>query len=110
MEINKIAEECYQIAKEHGWWDGPVNIPEKLALIHSEVSEALECYRNDEMLIDRLHWSQIGKPEGFPIEIADVIIRLFDLSAHLKIDLEAAIQTKMDYNKTRAYRHGGKRA
>lgn len=48
--IGEWQEMVHQNARDHGWWDGVENkdprvIPEKLCLIHSEVSEALECYR-----------------------------------------------------------------
>jgi NTP pyrophosphatase (non-canonical NTP hydrolase) len=83
-------------------------IPLKLALIHSEVSEALEEYRNShppaEVRIEN------GKPEGFPVELADTVIRIFDLCGALGVDLDAAIELKMAFNATRPHRHGGKRA
>lgn len=50
------------------------------------------------------------KPEGVPIELADAIIRMFDMCGYYKIDIEAAILEKMRYNDKRSYRHGGKRA
>lgn len=48
------------------------------------------------------------KPVGFPIELADVIIRIADFCGLHGIDLEEAIRFKMTYNKTRSHRHGGK--
>ena len=50
-----------------------------------------------------------AKPEGVPIELADVVIRVFDLAEWLGIDLVSAIQEKMNYNESREYRHGGKK-
>jgi hypothetical protein len=50
------------------------------------------------------------KPEGFGIEIADAVIRCFDLADAMGIDLAAAIKLKHEYNKSRPMRHGGKRA
>lgn len=100
----------YELAKRKGWWDEVDNrekvIPEKLALIHSEVSEALEDFRDNKMEIVILG----EKPTGFPIELADVIIRVYDLAGALGIDLDEAIEIKHSYNKTRPFRHGGKRA
>ena len=50
------------------------------------------------------------KPEGFAIEVADAVIRIFDLVGGMGIDLEAAMVEKRDHNETRGHRHGGKRA
>lgn len=113
MDINKIAERAHNIAVEHGWYDdGQPPIPERLALIHSEVSEALEAYRNDFILETRLEpdGNPGGKPVGFWTEIADVVIRCFDLMVAHGVNPEQEITRKMDYNGRRPYRHGGKRA
>jgi len=48
------------------------------------------------------------KPEGFPSEIADAVIRLFGVAYETGIDLEAAIREKMAYNDTRPFKHGKK--
>jgi NTP pyrophosphatase (non-canonical NTP hydrolase) len=112
--ISYLIRDCYKIAKDHGWWDdssAPINFPEKLALIHSEVSEALEEYRNPEHPIGELYFvGDNKKPEGVPAELADVLIRIFDLCGHYGIDLENAVYQKMLYNTSRPFRHGGKRA
>lgn len=105
MRINELCAEAYRDAEEKGWHEGGVNVPEKLCLIHSEVSEGLECYRNGE---DSYYETVEGKPCGLSTELADVVIRIADLTEYLGIDLEAAIIKKMAYNKTRAHRHGGK--
>ena len=113
--LELLVSEAHGTAIEHGWYpdDDEVNIPEKLALIHSEVSEALEDYRDStdtpEILQD-VCVSHSGVPYGFAIELADVIIRVADLCGKLGIDLGAAVACKMDYNKSRPFRHGGKRA
>jgi NTP pyrophosphatase (non-canonical NTP hydrolase) len=118
-----VAEFC--IAKG---WSGEGS-PEKtfgdcMALLHSEVSEALEAYRNWGMedvtdrcgcgidLADQATVGEIGhrcKPEGVGSEFADILVRLLDDCERWGIDLEYEFKRKMQYNDTRAYRHGGKK-
>lgn len=50
----------------------------------------------------------IQKPEGIPSEMADIVIRVFDYCGYAGIDLEKAIAEKMEYNRTRPFKHGGK--
>jgi len=108
MDIKTLIEESHATAKEKGWWDSPKReVPELIALIHSEVSEALEAYRIGE--INTAWYEGNGKPEGFVIELADTVIRIADLCGEFGLDLESALTEKMAYNKTRPYRHGNKR-
>tara|TARA_Y100001970_G_scaffold141265_1_gene173898 strand:- start:144 stop:467 length:324 start_codon:yes stop_codon:yes gene_type:complete len=107
MEINKLINLSHNIAKEKGWWDKDREVPEIIALIHSELSEALEEYRVNDNLNIRY---ENGKPEGFVVELADALIRIFDLSGKYKLDLQNALEEKIQYNKSRKYRHGNKKA
>lgn len=108
-----IQDDVHQLAKDNGWWDdADIRIvPEKLALIHSEVSEALEEYRNGQMeLYFPSKYDDNPKPEGFGVELADAVIRIYDLCGYLGIDLDSLVELKHEYNKSRPYRHGGKLA
>lgn len=182
MDIAKLAKDINETAHEKGWYDsGPRNFHEVVALMHSELSEALEEWRAGHALTET--YIKDGKPEGVPIELADAYIRaldtcyelglpvtsslradtqtnkmrpegqalsfavdIADLHYHLStaiagldfcairpdpggehdlgevvlaielvcakwgIDLEAAVRTKCEFNKTREYRHGNKKA
>ena len=105
-EIRGLVYEAHKTAVEHGWWDEKRSVPECLCLMHSELSEALESYRNKEPV----SFTKDGKPEGIASELADCVIRIFDFCGEHDIDLEDVIVKKMAYNKTRPYRHGGKAA
>lgn len=93
--INELCQEAYETAKSKGWHDEDRETGTMLALIHSEVSEALEADRK-------------GEGDNFAEELADVCIRVFDLCGLKGIDLEYHILKKMEYNKTRTHKHGGK--
>jgi NTP pyrophosphatase (non-canonical NTP hydrolase) len=119
LPIDEAVKQCYEIAKAHGWWEQTDTFGDKISLMHTELSEAFEEYRNghglNEIYLSTGHMKpedygdRLRKPEGIPIELADVIIRIFDFCGHYKIDIEHALMLKMEYNKTRPYRHGGKR-
>jgi NTP pyrophosphatase (non-canonical NTP hydrolase) len=82
--------------KEVGWWDEPRTVAHCLALIHSEISEALEGDRKNLMDDHLPHRKMIE------VELADAMIRIFDLAGHLNCDLGNAIAEKFEYNKKRS--------
>ena len=189
MDLAELQKEAHAIAKDHGWWCEPRTFGDLIALVHSELSEALEAYRKyedclchylfhpmeDEVADAHISRDAIWPVEGVPMELADVVIRVADMAeyygmklcnfpldtpvadlpdstfgthitachmlltnafvlhegqssdklkcsrqltalvdlvgkitAHYGIDLDAAIEAKMEYNRTRSYRHGGK--
>ena len=108
MDIKELQVASHAIAVSAGWWEEERNVGELLALVHSEVSEALEEWRTDEALA--VIRTEDDKPVGFPIELADTLIRICDLCEAVGIDLNEALKAKMAYNATRPWRHGGKLA
>ena len=183
MNLADLQKEAHAIARDHGWWDEERTFGDLIALVHSELSEALEWYREHGLepfglypYIDKPYDDPPPKPEGVASELADVVIRVadmaewyevdfptnsensavwhikntgafgdwiaechssvsevlatfkrfpanpeiidgslwgllghvFSMAAHYGIDLDAAIEAKMKYNRTRSYRHGGK--
>jgi NTP pyrophosphatase (non-canonical NTP hydrolase) len=110
LTISDLVRESHATALAKGWYEGRERgLPELIALCHSELSEALEEWRNGHAPAEVYHLAG-GKPEGVPIEMADLLIRVADLCGFFGIDLEAALREKMAFNLTRPQRHGGKLA
>ena len=182
MNIKELVKDAHENAKAKGWHDEDRTFGELIALCHAELSEALEEYRNGRGLgeiyyvgydmsdnkVEKDHKFEgvygLCKPEGIPIELADVVIRIADMFGkngtditlvtrhtfyrefdtfgdfislchlHLsmayeynsykslkglitviekfcsgaEIDLDEATRIKMEYNKGRSHKHGGK--
>lgn len=112
--LNDFAKEVHEVAKSKGWWDEVPGEPPKsfgdlTALIHSEISEAFEEFRNNHDPTETYFNEGNLKPEGVGVELADAIIRILDLCAKYGIDIDTCIAIKHEFNKTRPYRHGGKK-
>ena len=116
LSVEQVQKQSHELAKKKGWWPGYKspddigrrNLAEALALIHAEVSEALEELRNcdgDKQWPSQTRQDKTGKPLGLPIELADIIIRVADMAEALGINLSAAIIAKHAYNETRPNRH-----
>jgi len=93
--IQSLVKEAHETAVEKGWWRDERSLLDCIALIHCELSEAVEAYRKG----DEAHVVE---------ELADVLIRVFDLCGRRGWNLEKSVLDKMAFNKTRSYRHGGK--
>lgn len=142
--IETLQDNAHNNAIAKGFWDDyptgpkgsrvmtPDQLAAKLALIHSEVSEALEDLREDKMetrftlkddggvsvfweldVVDASEFCMskgerfaLCKPVGFPSEMADIVIRCLDLCGALGIDLQREIELKMAHNATRPAKHG----
>lgn len=109
VAVTILVNSCHDAATAAGWWHCPATgekstpefikqtmIPQKLLLIHSEISEACEADRKG--LMD----SHLPHRSGLECELADALIRICDLAGALKLDLGGAVMEKMKYNSTRA--------
>jgi NTP pyrophosphatase (non-canonical NTP hydrolase) len=95
---------CHKQAVEKGFWgkDGKKkrNLGELIALIHSELGEALEALRKGNRQ-NEANWNK----DSFEVELADAVIRILDLAESERIDLEKEILAKLAYNEDRPYKH-----
>lgn len=112
-ELNYLKRDIHKTACEKGWWDEADlksrNFGEIMMLIVTEASECYEHYRNGQD-INEVFYGKNDKPDGVPIEMADIIIRVPDACAAFDIDIDRAMSIKMAFNETRPHRHGGKLA
>ena len=100
-----LQSECHKAARMAGWWidktgtpvqNNPMAFSNKLCLIHSEISEAMEGDRKS-LKDDKLPHRDMRE-----VELADAVIRIFDLAGAYDMDLGGAIAEKMAYNSVRA--------
>lgn len=126
-----MMREVLQVNGTNGWYDSDRSFGDEVALLHSEVTEMFEAYREDGP-DDKVKYTQsgdgyeivfrdsardrelrdaglIGKPLGVASEAADQLIRLLDFCARYEIDIVAEYRGKLAFNRTRGYKHGGKK-
>lgn len=95
-DLSTYSDMVFEVNHANGWFDEHRTFGEDIALLHSEVSEALEAYRNNDN-------------DNLAEEFADIFIRLLDVTHRKGIDLEEEFHKKLNKNRSRGYRHGGKR-
>ena len=125
--LRDLISEAASIAKDKGWDENQdtiyaSDIAATLMLIVSEAAEALEVIRDGHepwevwhslpdnrppgVIFSPEEW--VKKPEGYGVELADICIRIFHETSRRGIDLPKLIVEKMEFNRTRPHRHGGK--
>ena len=104
--FHAIAKEVAEISEGKGWSinSSTEGISSKIALMHSELSEALEALRRRDPPSDH-----IPPYSGMEEEFADVIIRIMHVAHALELRVGEAIIKKIEFNGNRPYKHGGKK-
>jgi len=116
-QLNELAKEIHQDNVDRGFYEKPRETGTELMLIVSELSEALEAFRKDKFvnkedlykhIFDKDHFKEKIK-DTFEDEIADALIRILDMCGNMNIDITEHVYQKLEYNRTREYKHGGKK-
>jgi NTP pyrophosphatase (non-canonical NTP hydrolase) len=97
-EADHLTDMCHGLAKEAGWWHGITgrDTPRLLMLCVTELAEAMEADRKN--LMD----DHLPNRAGLEVELADCVIRIFDMAGGLKLDVAGAIADKLLYNVSRS--------
>lgn len=103
VNLNELGARAKRNAVSKGFYDKPCEFGTRVALMHSELSEALEADRKD------LNDKHLPHRNAIEVELADCIIRILDCSEHMGLDIHGAVLEKMAFNEGREIMHGDKK-
>lgn len=101
-ELREFQKAVHELARSKGFYETPPSFLERVALMHSELSEAVETARKEFARPDE-HCPEFANVE---IELADCIIRILDCAEYMELDVIGAMQAKHEFNKSRPHKHG----
>lgn len=93
--VNQLVKLCHGLAKDAGWHNKEREVGTLLCLVHSEISEAMEGVRKN--LMD----DKLTHRDMFTVELADAVIRIFDMAGKYGLDLGGALVEKLEFNVSR---------
>lgn len=102
MNFQELQRAAHDNAVRKGFWHNP-SMPEKLCLVHAEVSELLEEYRKVEHEEPSTKCPELTREAE---EMADILLRVMDIAEYRGVDLSRAIEVKHAYNINRPHMHG----
>jgi NTP pyrophosphatase (non-canonical NTP hydrolase) len=102
IRANYLQDRCHGAAVNSGWWSDletgerkQKNVGELLMLVVSEIAEAMEGHRKN-LMDDKLPHRKMVE-----VELADALIRIFDMAGGLGLDIGGAMSEKLEYNQRR---------
>lgn len=98
---NDMAAISHKGAKERGFWERGPGVAELIALMHKELSQALQAHREGNRKDDKLPWLS-----GLSVQLADCVNRILDIDAALSLGVAEALVEKMAFNEQRGRLHG----
>lgn len=100
IHLQELIDDVHSNARNKGFWEGERNTGEAIALMHTELSEALEAARAGYPVDNKVPF------DNFTVELADCVIRIFDMAGGMGLSLVDALLAKHEYNQTRPHKHG----
>jgi len=104
--LNDLAKTIYEDNKAKGFYERQHDFGRSIALIHSELSEALEADRDECDGAVAVYDKHLPNRYAKEVELADALIRILDTAAVEGMDIGGAVVEKLEYNRTRPHKHG----